>query len=255
MNEITNENYLQKLFIDEAKPALERHGYGGRIVPSYGTIDFYDENIIEINEQAPEEYQLDLASVSCPSATSIGRRAFSSCYNLTQVDLPSATSIGEDAFASCYNLTKVDLPSATSIGEYAFHSCYNLTQVDLPSATSIGDYAFSICHNLTKVDLPSATSIGYSAFASCYNLAKVDLPSATSIGDYAFSICHNLTRVILRTTDTVCIANPSAFSGTQIERGNGFIYIPASMYDAYASVYGDFMVIFRKIEDYPEICG
>ena len=211
MNEITNENYLQKLFIDEAKPALERHGYGGRIVPSYGTIDFYDENIIEINEQAPEEYQLDLASVSCPSATSIGRRAFSSCYNLTQVDLPSATSIGEDAFASCYNLTKVDLPSAPSIGEYAFHSCYNLTQVDLPSATSIGDYAFSICHNLT--------------------------------------------RVILRTTDTVCIANPSAFSGTQIERGNGFIYIPASMYDAYASVYGDFMVIFRKIEDYPEICG
>jgi hypothetical protein len=47
--------------------------------------------------------------------------------------------------------------------------------------------------------------------------------------------------------------------------GLGHIYIPSSMYERYRAVYepgledagltGLFSIVFRKIEDYPEICG
>ena len=57
--------------------------------------------------------------------TSIGRKAFWWCDNLTSVTIPnSVTSIGGNAFYNCSGLTSITIPnSVTSIGDMAFQGC------------------------------------------------------------------------------------------------------------------------------------
>ena len=161
--------------------------------------------------------------------------------------------------------------SITSIGNWAFQNCAALTSVDLPAVTSIGESAFSHCDLLPYVNLPNATTIAGNAFYYDVSLTTVDLGSATTIGNSAFMQCKNLSAVILRTTSNVCAVDLTAVSGTKIidsdgmPTGEGFLYIPTSMYEYYRAAYepvfeqlgaaGLFDILFRKIEDYPEICN
>ena len=71
------------------------------------------------------------------SVTSIGERAFDSCYGLTSVTIPnSVTSIGNEAFASCSSLTSVSIPnSVTNIGYGAFDFCLSLQSIIIPPGT------------------------------------------------------------------------------------------------------------------------
>ena len=158
-------------------------------------------------------------------------------------------------------------PNAESIGDYAFQDCASLTSIDLPAATSIGNNAFYGCTALTSIDLPSAARVNDGAFSDCINLEKADLHSATSIGNGAFRGCTNLQAIILRTTETVCVIDPTAIALDADENGNptqlANYYVPASMYEYYRAAYepafeeygfaGYFDVVFHKIEDLPEI--
>jgi hypothetical protein len=101
-------------------------------------------------------------------------------------------------------------------------------------------------------------------FLRCTSLTSVDLHSATSIGEAAFAYCANLKTVIIRTTSTICEVALNSFGETPIMQGAGNIYVPASMYEYYRAGYeepleelmpGFFSILFRKIEDYPEVCG
>ena len=152
--------------------------------------------------------------------TSIGDRAFSSCWNLTSVTIPnSVISIGKCAFGYCSSLTSVTIPnSVTSIGYAAFYGCSSLTSVTIPnSVTSIGESAFFDCHGLTSVTIPnSVTSIGSGAFSYCNSIKKLYYdctvnvnPSINSdalkelyIGDnismvYDFFSGRNLSKIVL----------------------------------------------------------
>ena len=203
-----------------------------------------------------------ITSVNLPSVTSIEAGAFNSCLSLTSVNMPSVTSIGEGAFRGCYDLTKADMLSVTSIGEGAFAYCEALASVNIPSVTSIEEMTFEGCRSLASVNMPLAKSVGMGAFGECKSLTKIDLPSVTSIGQQAFVNCTALAAVILRTTETVCVVDLTAFANTPLLRGLGHFYVPASMYESYRAVYetaanvdtpGFFDILFRKIEDYPEI--
>lgn len=59
--------------------------------------------------------------------TSIGKRAFSSCHDLTSVTIPnSVTEIGEEAFGACESLTSITIPnSVMEIGKSAFYGDIN----------------------------------------------------------------------------------------------------------------------------------
>lgn len=191
-----------------------------------------------------------------------------SCTKVIEVDLLKVTTVKENAFNQCYLLETVNLPSAVTIEHHAFCYCGSLSTVNLPVVTSVGNYAFAECA-LTSIDLPSATSIGNGAFSRCEKLTLADLPAATSIGADAFLNCKNLSAIILRTTETVCVVDTSAILGTPIVNLQGFVYVPTVMYEYYRAGYSDaldaafaemgvtgvFDLLFRKIEDYPEICG
>jgi hypothetical protein len=120
-----------------------------------------------------------------------------------------------------------------------------------------------------KISYPNAMSVEDNAFSGCEKMVAIDLPNATSIGSQAFLGCKSLETLILRTTETVCVIDLTAFdeSGFLMDSGTnrGHIYVPAVMYEYYRAGYeqplasvlgaGAFDRIVRKIEDYPEICN
>jgi hypothetical protein len=127
------------------------------------------------------------------------------------------------------------------------------------------------CTSLASIDLPNVTRIKHSTFYGCTSLASIDLPNVTIIDSEAFRGCTNLSAVILRTTEQPCIVEVTSFLDTNImddngmPTGQGFVYYPTSMDEAYRAFYepafaemgldGAFDYLFRKIEDYPDICG
>ena len=167
------------------------------------------------------------------TATGVPDYAFYYDKLLTTVSLPAVTSIGSSVFQSCSALTSADSPVATSIGSYAFQSCSALTSADFPVATSIGSSVFQSCSALTTVSLPAVTSIGNSVFQSCSALTTVSLPAATSIGSYAFRYCSALTSLILSKNQVATLSSTSAFTGTPIASGTGFVYVRDDLVDQY----------------------
>lgn len=187
-------------------------------------------------------------------ATKVAWNLFFQSSYIKNVDLPEALKICESAFSNCQNLDSVNLPKVNEIEAYAFMECIQLRQLHIPSVKTIGMNAFRHCF-FASINLQNVSCIDRYAFAECNHLEKVDLVKAPSVYDGAFDGCDLLSVIICRDTENVMIAKTTAIMDTPIASGQGFIYIPASMWDAYTAVYGDYMVMFRKIEDYPEICG
>ena len=193
------------------------------------------------------------------SLTSIGRDAFSSCYNLNSLEIPnSVTSIGRSAFSDCRGLTSIEIPnSVTSIGSYAFYGCSGLTSIEIPnSVTSIGSHAFSDCSSLEQIVVEAGnrfydsryncnaiiktstnelitgckntiipntvTSIESYAFERCRGLTLIVIPnSVTTIGNDAFSLCTGLTSIVI--PNSVTSIGSYAFSGCS---GLTYVEIP-----------------------------
>jgi len=146
----------------------------------------------------------------------------------------------------------------TTLRNYAFYGQRTLESVDLASAMQINGNCFNGCAKLSRVNLPVASYIGVNAFVACYALAILDFPKVQRIDVLAFSSCLALSTLILRRTAAVCtLVNTSAFSGTPIASGTGYIYVPRLMVDAFkaAENWSTYAAQIRAIEDYPEICG
>lgn len=134
------------------------------------------------------------------------------------------------------DITNVSLPECRYIGEEAFQHCATLNQVNLPECRYIYDYAFDNCGSLSQVSLPVCEYIGEAAFQQC-SLKQVSLPKCSYLGNGAFLDCINLMSITIGYS-SVCNMNVTYFDpfvGTYIELGNGSIYVPASLVEAYKS--------------------
>ena len=122
----------------------------------------------------------------------------------------------------------------TYLGIEVFRNYESLAVVDFPNVTSTGVNVFYACYALHTVNLPSLISISSNMFAYSSLLKRLDFPSVESISGGAFSGCSRLVTLILRKADTVCtLENVSAFSGTSIAKGTGFVYVPDNLVEQY----------------------
>lgn len=132
--------------------------------------------------------------------TSIGKKAFYDCKNLTTLVLgEDIKTIGNYAFECCTSLTGVTIPqSVTSIGYSAFEGCTTLNPLIINGPTLIGEHAFTGCTSLTSLTLcPDIQTIGDYAFDDT-SLETVTLPkNLTSIGTYAFADCSKLKSITI----------------------------------------------------------
>ena len=130
--------------------------------------------------------------------------------------------------------TTISNDRITYLGIEVFRNYESLAVVDFPNVTSTGVNVFYACYGLHTVNLPSLISINSNMFAYSSLLKRLDFPSVESISRGAFSSCSRLVTLILRKADTVCtLENVSAFSGTSIAKGTGFVYVPDDLVEQY----------------------
>ena len=108
------------------------------------------------------------------SVKAIGYSAFGDCGSLNSVTFSEGlTSIGRKAFYSCWNTEFSALPSTIKyIGHESFHSCNRITNLAIPEGcTTIGNSAFIWCDGIKRLELPSTLiRIEESAFMGLNNL-------------------------------------------------------------------------------------
>ena len=161
---------------------------------------------------------------------------------------------------SCYGRTQlrsVYLPNATQLLASVFANCTNLINVRIPNLQTLATYCFQGCSSLPTVTFTNySVVIPQSCFVNCKALIKADL-RASSIGAYAFQNCSSLDTLILRAGSRCTLSGVTAFSGTLIASGTGYIYVLKALLDSYkgATNWSTYANQFRAIEDYPEITG
>ena len=110
----------------------------------------------------------------------------------------------------------------------------SLAVVAFPNVTSTGVNVFYSRYALHTVIFLSLLSTSSNMIAYNSLLYRLDFPSVESISGGAFSGCSRLVTLILRKADTVCtLENVSAFSGTSIAKGTGFVYVPDDLVEQY----------------------
>lgn len=220
-----------------------------------------------------------LTDVNLPNAKTVGGNAFQNCTSLTKLDLPKAKELNNYLVSGCSSLTELNIPNAesgkgfaiagskvehlnlpefTSPGSSVFRGATSLRTVYMPKLIKLEQYLFMGDTALETVTFPKVASVAGQAMESCSALTYVDLPICKSIDVKGFNKCSSLETLILRKSDAICtLANVSAFTGTKIASGEGYIYVPSARIESYktATNWSTFAAQFRAIEDYPEICG
>jgi hypothetical protein len=247
----------------------KKHGGGSfKELLEAETFSINDPSVTEVRASAFYDPRTRLTSIDLPNTTSVGDSGFYGADSLTRANLPEATYFGKSCFSRCENLVDLMIENAQKVGQFAFNGCTSLKNIYLPYVTSIGAEAFRGCESLENVvlgvsDAHTNCLIWEYAFSDCTSLSKVDIRKNVTIGENAFGYCTSLSALILR-SHAICTIDLFCLTGTPAMEGTGHIYVPSDVYENYRTVYepqidqlvpGFFDILFRKIEDYPEICG
>lgn len=112
----------------------------------------------------------------------------------------SVTTIGKKAFAECINLTTVDFEAnsnLTLIKPFAFYKCYKLKNISLPNKLeTIDTGAFEYCSSLVNISVPSSVKeINSSTFADT-GLKNINCDASKITNFYNFLCNTNNLRLI-----------------------------------------------------------
>ena len=160
--------------------------------------------------------------------------------NLQYIRLPDCVDLNlvkSNTYANAFqNLEEFTAPKLTAIhGSNRTFGGYNptkLRQFVCPLYTSmIFDSMFYYCNELTLVDVKTS-----------------------QIAISAFNSCSVLDALVLRGATVASLMNVNAFTGTPIEAGTGYIYVPRSLISSYeaATNWSTYAGQFRAIEDYTD---
>lgn len=187
--------------------------------------------------------------------SSIRDYAFYKCVNLKSINLPNLLNIGDHSFAFCEALYSLECTNVNYADSYAFGYCYSLEEINLPNLNAISNNMFYECDALKSANFPSVTEIGNLAFRGCSSIESIVFPLVKSIGNNVFVSCGSLVSLILPGEELCKLSSSGSFSGTPIDDGTGYIYVPSSLYGKYkfSSNWTKYADQFRKIEDYPDI--
>ena len=223
---------------------------------------YENDRITELGRYGLQGMRL-METVSLPNLVKTPIDAFADCTALKHVSLPKYTGLqgGSRMFTRCSALTddSFDIPNLIHTNAWDFQECTGLTKIPYESQLDyIGDWCFANCL-IQSVNLPNVTRIGYSSFYDCKSLVRVDVgvKQRNILRRDTFNGCSALETCILRADAFLPMENTSAFQGTPIESGTGYIYVPSALVGQYKAatnwtVYADQI---RAIEDYSEITG
>ena len=223
---------------------------------------YENDRITELGRYGLQGMRL-METVSLPNLVKTPIDAFADCTALKHVSLPKYTGLqgGSRMFIRCSALTddSFDIPNLIHTNAWDFQECTGLTKIPYESQLDyVGDMSFRNCL-IQSVNLPNVTGIGYSSFYDCKSLGRVDVgvKQRKTLRRDTFNGCSALETCILRADAFLPMENTSAFKGTPIESGTGYIYVPSALVDQYKAatnwtVYADQI---RAIEDYSEITG
>ena len=182
--------------------------------------------------------------------------------SITTYSNVTITQARDYSFALCTELVSVDLPEVAHIKSSAFLSCLKLVNINFPKLQAIEYNTFRNCASLAEFITTSNfnSRLDSSVFEGCSSLEKADFYHINTEGIAGYALaCDNLVTLIIRNTDAVPIAKTTMFGGktTKMNKGEGYIYVPASMVGAYkaATNWAKFADQIRAIEDYPDITG
>ena len=101
------------------------------------------------------------------------------------------TSVGKYAFTFCFNLKKVTMTNATDINSNAFFNCINLISANFPNVKTVYSSAFN-SSGLTSITFNNLVTLGsnsdYSGVFENTPMTSISIPSTIqTIGLYAFS--------------------------------------------------------------------
>lgn len=207
---------------------------------------------------APGDMPGKIAAIETGGETALIDRLNGTLTTYSNDDLVFVDRCG---FAYLRKLVSVSLPNVTNISAEGFVGCSALTSFNFPRLKSIGYRCFRYCTFSEFITGESFNSrIDSSTFENCDNLQRVDLYHINTLGISSYGLgAINLVTAIFRQTDFVPSLSITAFGGsnTKMNTGEGYIYVPASMVDAYkaATNWSTYADQIRAIEDYPEIVG
>ena len=108
----------------------------------------------------------------------------------------------------------------------------SIEEVYMPVALSIGNATFQYCNELHTAYLPNVNlQSGTYVFSGCKKLTKLEFNN-TNISTNTFQN-SGLTTLVLRNSNVATLRNITAFSGTPIASGTGYIYVPDELVESY----------------------
>ena len=188
----------------------------------------------------------------------MGNYAFYGCKALESINCPSCVELATAVFQNCISLKQAYFPSCAVMGGTVFRGCSALEDINFPVLTATSTYIFAECVSLKKAYFPEIVTLGGAAFQNCSQLESAHVLKARSIGAMCFQNCSSLKAVIIEQSSSVCsMAATTAFAGTPIAEGTGYIYVPAARVNEYKKTtnWTAYASQILAIEDYPEITG
>ena len=159
---------------------------------------------------------------------------------IKNVENKVVSEIGQSIF-TYIKIETASFPVCKIIGSYAFSNCSSLASVYFPECQDIRTGAFRKCSILSTMYFPLTSVIATGAFRDCYAITAINLPACSWIKETAFAYCYNLSSLVLGSSRVCSLSASNAlistpFAGyTASYGGPAYIYVPASLIDAYKS--------------------